>query len=400
MSNQTSELARQGASSASGAGSATGSTTAERGRYHLYVAPACPWSHRAIIVHKLAGLDDVISISPLHPYRDGRGWAFTGEAFSDPLHGWAFLQEAYDATDRRFEGRITVPVLWDRHEERIVNNESADIVRMLDQVFGDGSLHPAHLADEIDALGERIYAELQNAVYEAGFARSQERLRGGRARASFETLAWLEELLGERRYLAGDGITAADWRLFPTLVRFDTVYVDHFRCNLRRLVDHPNLWALHARALPAAGDRGDGRVRPDQAPLLHDARLARAEPDHPDRPGAGLRGAARTRLSTSRLTSAPISAIAPPSANAWWKPSVSASACETSPASPAVRWVATAASSARPSEPPIWRDVLTSPEASPASVRRTPAVAAIVTGTNEKPIPAAHSSDGSSTSAR
>ena len=135
-----------------------------------------------------------------------------------------------------------MPVLWDRLQERIVNNESADIVRMLDQVFGDGSLYPADLAGEIDALNARIYAKLQNAVYEAGFAGSQEAYEEA-AWTVFETLTWLEELLGERRYLAGDRITEADWRLFPTLVRFDPVYVDHFRCNLRRLVDHPNLWA-------------------------------------------------------------------------------------------------------------------------------------------------------------
>jgi putative glutathione S-transferase len=215
--------------------------TAEPGRYHLYVAPACPWSHRAMIVHRLERLEDAISVSPLHPYRDARGWAFTGEAFSDPLHGWSFLQQAYDATDPDFAGRITVPVLWDKQEERIVNNESADIVRMLGTVFGSGALYPADLAEEIDAVGERVYDGLQNSVYEAGFAGSQAAYEEAAVRV-FETLGWLEELLGERRYLAGDRITEADWRLFPTLVRFDPVYVDHFRCNLRRLVDHPNLW--------------------------------------------------------------------------------------------------------------------------------------------------------------
>jgi putative glutathione S-transferase len=217
-------------------------TTPEAGRYHLYVAPACPWSHRAIIVRKLAGAEETVSLSWLHPYRDARGWAFRDGAFADPLHGWEFLSEAYDATDPGFRGRISVPVLWDEQEQRIVNNESADIVRMLDRVFGDGSLVPDDLADEIDALNARIYPKLQNAVYEAGFAGSQAAYEEA-ARNVFETLAWLEELLGERRYLAGDRITEADWRLFPTLVRFDPVYVDHFRCNLRRLVDHPNLWA-------------------------------------------------------------------------------------------------------------------------------------------------------------
>jgi putative glutathione S-transferase len=216
-------------------------TEPEIGRYHLYVAPACPWSHRAIIVRQVLGLDHAVPMSWLHPYRDARGWAFRDGAFADPVNGWDFLSAAYEATEPGFDGRVSVPVLWDKQERRIVNNESADIVRMFDQVYGDGSLRPADLADEIDALNPRIYAKLQNAVYEAGFAGSQEAYEEA-ATSVFETLAWLEDLLGERRYLAGERITEADWRLFPTLVRFDPVYVDHFRCNLRRLVDHPNLW--------------------------------------------------------------------------------------------------------------------------------------------------------------
>jgi putative glutathione S-transferase len=221
--------------------------TVEAGRYHLYVAPACPWSHRAMIVHALNGLAGTIDVHRIDPYRDERGWAFTGGEFEDPLHGWSFLREAYDATDPEFEGRISVPVLWDEEEERIVNNESADIVRILDLEFGRGALHPPDLRDEMARLDRRIYADLQNAVYESGFARSQEAYEEAATRV-FETLAWLEELLGERRYLAGEAITASDWRLFPTLVRFDAVYVDHFRCNLRRLADHPNLWG-YAREL-------------------------------------------------------------------------------------------------------------------------------------------------------
>ena len=217
-------------------------TAAESGRYHLYAAPACPWSQRTLIVHTLLGLGDAIPVHLLDPYRDERGWAFTGGEFADPLHGWSFLAEAYTATDAGFDGRISVPVLWDEQEQRIVNNESADIVRILDGVWGDGGLRPAELAEEIDRVNARTYADLQNAVYEAGFARSQAAYEDAAQRV-FATLAWLEELLGERRYLAGERITEADWRLFPTLARFDPVYVDHFRCNLRRLVDHPNLWA-------------------------------------------------------------------------------------------------------------------------------------------------------------
>ena len=221
--------------------------TLEAGRYHLYVAPACPWSHRAMIVHRLDGLEGAIDVHRIDPYRDERGWAFTGGEFNDPLHGWSLLQEAYDATDPDFEGRISVPVLWDEEEERIVNNESADIVRILDLGFGRGELHPPDLRREMERLDARIYADLQNAVYESGFARSQAAYEEAAGRV-FATLGRLEELLGRRRYLAGDRITASDWRLFPTLVRFDAVYVDHFRCNLRRLVDHPNLWA-YAREL-------------------------------------------------------------------------------------------------------------------------------------------------------
>ena len=216
--------------------------TVEAGRYHLYVAPACPWSHRAMIVHRLNGLEDVIAVHRLDPYRDERGWAFTGGEFTDPLHGWSFLAEAYEASRPGFEGRVSVPVLWDAEEERIVNNESADIVRFLDRDFGRGELHPPELEPEMGELDRRVYADLQNAVYEAGFAGSQEAYEDAAWRV-FATLEWLEALLGERRYLAGDRITASDWRVFPTLVRFDPVYVDHFRCNLRRLVDHPNLWA-------------------------------------------------------------------------------------------------------------------------------------------------------------
>lgn len=215
--------------------------TTEPGRYHLYAAPACPWSHRAMIVRRLAGLEDAIALHHLDPYRDERGWAFSGGEFTDPLHAWDFLSEAYDATDPDFAGRISVPVLWDEQDRRIVNNESADIVRILDIGFGTGALHPGELQEEMRALDERVYAGLQNSVYEAGFARSQEAYEEA-ARRVFATLDWLEALLGRRRFLAGDRITASDWRLFPTLVRFDPVYVDHFRCNLRRLVDHPNLW--------------------------------------------------------------------------------------------------------------------------------------------------------------
>jgi putative glutathione S-transferase len=240
------------------------------GRYHLYVSLACPWCHRTVIVRELAGLSEVLGISYLAPYRDERGWAFTGERFDVPggnrepgwseeyvdrVNGWELVSEAYRLSDADFKGRITVPVIWDTEAERIVNNESGDIVRMLGDAaslggLGDAAsldLYPQSLRAEIDALNERIYDTVNNGVYRAGFAR----LQGAYERAFaklFESFDWLETLLGERRFLTGERITEADWRLFPTLARFDEVYNVHFRCNRRRIVDYPNLWA-YARSL-------------------------------------------------------------------------------------------------------------------------------------------------------
>lgn len=220
---------------------------ARPGRYHLYVALACPWSHRAAIGRALKGLEDSVGISYLHPYRDERGWAFTGDGYSDPVNGFKYLAEAYEETEPGYDGRISVPVLWDGDTRRIVSNESHDILRMFNAADPEGDLYPPDLRDEIDHLNERIYATVNNGVYRAGFARTQEAYDEAFGEL-FETLAYLEELLSTRRYLAGDRITEADWRLFPTLVRFDPVYYVHFRCNGRRLVDHPNLWA-YAREL-------------------------------------------------------------------------------------------------------------------------------------------------------
>ena len=211
-------------------------------RYHLYVALACGWSHRTIIVRRLQGLEDELGISYLHPYRDERGWRFTGGPFTDDVNAFEFLAEAYRATEPGYDARISVPVLWDKRAGTIVSNESADIVRMLND-WGEKAvdLYPEPLRAEIEALDEWIYADFQNGVYRAGFASSQEAY--DRAFTGvFEAMHRLEALLGERRYLTGDRITLADWRLFPTLVRFDPVYHTHFRCNGRRLVDHPNLW--------------------------------------------------------------------------------------------------------------------------------------------------------------
>ena len=207
-------------------------------RYHLYVARACPWSHRTMIVRRLAGLEDELRMSLAHPYRDDRGWRLLG----DEVNGFTFLREAYEATEPGYDGRISVPVLWDKATDAIVSNESTDIVRMLDEwADPDVDLYPEPLRDEIDALDEWVYGGFQNSVYRAGFARSQESYDEA-FDSVFATMDRLEALLGERRYLAGERITLADWRLFPTLVRFDVVYHTHFRCNGRRITDNPNLW--------------------------------------------------------------------------------------------------------------------------------------------------------------
>ncbi len=216
------------------------------GRYHLYVSWACPWAHRAVIARLLLGLEDVLPISVVDPIRDDRGWAFTGGEYLDPLHGWSFLSEAYQATTPGFDGRISVPVLWDREKERIVNNESADVLRILNENRADGTpdLYPERHRQEIDALNERIYPTVNNGVYRTGFAKTQEAYEEA-VYALFDTLDWLETLLGKRRYLAGSAEpTEADWRLFTSLVRFDSAYHGHFKCNRRKLIEYPNLWAF------------------------------------------------------------------------------------------------------------------------------------------------------------
>jgi putative glutathione S-transferase len=231
---------------------------AESGRYHLYVSLACPWCHRTAIVHRLAGLEEALGISYAAPFRDERGWAFTGESFHDgpggryvdELHGWEFMAEGYRLSDPAFEGRITVPVLWDTGTGRIVNNESSDLIRMFASPYSLGGLgsaggldlNPPELRAEIEEINRRVYDTVNNGVYRAGFARRQDAYEAAFTEL-FDSLDWLEGLLSQRRYLLGERITEADWRLFPTLVRFDEVYNLHFRCNRRRLVDYPSLWA-------------------------------------------------------------------------------------------------------------------------------------------------------------
>lgn len=228
---------------------------AEAGRYHIYVSLACPWAHRSVIVRKLLGLEDVISLSVVDPIRDERGWAFRdGPGYShDPVNGFQFLSEAYLRTDPEYTGRYTVPCVWDRVTKRLVTNNYPDITIDMETQFtafhraGAPNLYPEHLRAEIDAVNAVVYEDVNNGVYKAGFATSQEAYETA-FDALFARLDWLEARLANQRYLVGDHVTEADIRLFTTLARFDSVYYGHFKCNLRRLVDYPNLWA-YARDL-------------------------------------------------------------------------------------------------------------------------------------------------------
>jgi putative glutathione S-transferase len=215
------------------------------GRYHLYVSPACPWAHRAIIVRELKGLQDAIGMTAVDPIRDEEGWRFAPEG-PDPLHGWRLLSQAYAVTDPAWSGRVTVPVLWDEQEGRIVNNESADIIVLLNEAFDavaahpEVDLYPAALRDEIEAFNARIYPRVNNGVYRAGFATSQAAYEDA-AREVFDELDALDAHLASHRFLVSDAPTLADWRLFTTLVRFDAVYHGHFKCNIRKLSEYPSL---------------------------------------------------------------------------------------------------------------------------------------------------------------
>jgi glutathionyl-hydroquinone reductase len=221
---------------------------AAAGRYHLYVSLACPWAHRTIIYRRLKGLEDAVSMTIVDPERDARGWAIAEGPGNtpDPVNGFAFLSEAYAASAPGFDGRVTVPVLWDTATGRIVNNESADIIRMFDREFdafadpGAPVLCPPELEAEIDTINASVYATVNNGVYRAGFATTQAAYEDA-FRQLFAALDALDVRLGVQRYLVGDRITEADWRLFTTLIRFDPVYVGHFKCNLRRIADYRNL---------------------------------------------------------------------------------------------------------------------------------------------------------------
>lgn len=221
---------------------------AEADRYHLYVSLACPWAHRTLIFRKLKKLEDLISVSVVHHFMGSDGWTFKTDdaAKGDDLFGSEFLREIYLKAQPDVTTRVTVPVLWDKKNNTIVSNESSEIIRMFNTAFneitGDESdYYPEELRSGIDEINERVYNTLNNGVYRSGFATTQDAYEEA-VYPLFETLDMLEERLSTNRYLMGDTITEADWRLFTTLVRFDPVYFGHFKCNIRRIVDYPNIW--------------------------------------------------------------------------------------------------------------------------------------------------------------
>lgn len=226
--------------------SGAGGFKAEPGRYHLFVSPSCPWAHRTLIMRKLKQLEGIVSMS-MADRPKSEGWAYSQsiDDFQPCADGVFRLHQLYSATDPAYTGKVTVPTLWDRHRRTVVNNESSEIIRMFNSAFRAWTdvaydFYPEALRDEIDRVNEFVYTHLNNGVYRAGFAQSQAAYEEA-ARKVFQGLDLLEERLGQHRYLAGERITEADWRAFPTLLRFDLVYYSHFKCNLRRVQDYPNL---------------------------------------------------------------------------------------------------------------------------------------------------------------
>lgn len=229
--------------------SGVGGFKAEAGRYHLYISHACPWANRTAIFRKLKGLEDLISISVVDHFMGAEGWTFAeggdGEETQDHLFGSSRMHQIYTKAKSDYTGRVTVPVLWDKQQGTIVSNESSEIIRMFNSAFNgltgnDLDFYPEELRERIDEVNERIYHTLNNGVYKCGFATTQEAYEEAFGEL-FDTLDWLEDILSKQAFLAGDRITEADWRLFSTLVRFDPVYVGHFKCNKKRIADYPNL---------------------------------------------------------------------------------------------------------------------------------------------------------------
>jgi putative glutathione S-transferase len=224
--------------------SGRGGFTAESGRYHLYVSLACPWAHRTLIMRQLKSLQDHVSVSVVEPLMLEHGWTF-GESRPDHLFGSDCLYEIYQRADEQYTGRVTVPVLWDKRQNTMVSNESADIIRMFNSAFNEitgntDDYYPQVLRHKIDSINEQIYDGVNNGVYRAGFATSQKAYEEGYA-AVFETLDGIEERLAKQRYLVGDTLTEADWRLFTTLIRFDAVYFGHFKCNRQQLKEYHHI---------------------------------------------------------------------------------------------------------------------------------------------------------------
>ena len=225
-----------------------GGFKAEANRYHLYVSLACPWAHRTTIYRKLKGLEDMISLAVVHPFMGDKGWTFAEGAgvIADPIVNASYLYEVYVAAKPDYTGRVTVPILWDKKTNTIVSNESSEIILMLNSAFDevgatDVNFLPKAFLAEIDTINEFVYSAVNNGVYKAGFATTEAAYKEAVVML-FDALDTLEVRLANQRYLLGDTITEADWRLFTTLVRFDAVYVGHFKCNIRRIVDYPNLW--------------------------------------------------------------------------------------------------------------------------------------------------------------
>jgi putative glutathione S-transferase len=225
----------------------SGGFIAEPGRYHLYVSLACPWAHRTMIFRALKGLESMISVSVVHWYMVDHGWTFDAAdgVIPDSVNDARLLHEIYTKADSDFSGRVTVPIIWDKKNKTIVSNESSEIIRMFNSAFDNvgadvGDYYPKELRQEIDSLNDRIYSTLNNGVYRCGFATTQEAYDEV-VIPLFDTLDWLEDILSSKTYLTGNQITEADWRLFTTLIRFDPVYVGHFKCNIRRIIDYPNL---------------------------------------------------------------------------------------------------------------------------------------------------------------
>lgn len=233
---------------------------AEIGRYHLYVSHACPWAHRTLIFRTLKGLDDHISVSVVHPEMLSDGWTFEKDdhgATGDTLFGLKFARDIYLQADPDITTRVTVPILWDKHNDTIVSNESSEIIRMFNSAFdaitgNTLDFWPAELRAEIEDINERIYNTINNGVYKSGFATSQQAYDAA-VGPLFDSLDWVEGILANQRYLLGNRLTEADWRLFTTLVRFDMVYHLHFKCNRKRIVDYPNIWAYTRELYQVAG---------------------------------------------------------------------------------------------------------------------------------------------------